>query len=51
MLTRIGMDNGDFQKTLMKHMGDQSYLPKIQKARSDNEEGNFAQTGKLYKMI
>tara|TARA_B110000285_G_scaffold57943_1_gene66250 strand:- start:409 stop:582 length:174 start_codon:yes stop_codon:yes gene_type:complete len=25
----------------MKYMGDPSFLPKIQKARSDNEEGNF----------
>ena len=41
LLTRIEMDNGDFQKTLMKYMGDPSFLPKIQKARSDNEEGSF----------
>ena len=35
------MENGDFQKTLMKYMGDTSFLPQIQKARSQNEEANF----------
>ena len=41
LLERIGMENGNFQKTLMKYMGDPSFLQKIQKARSDAEEGNF----------
>ena len=35
------MENEEFQKSLMHHMGDASKLPLIQKARQDNEEGNF----------
>lgn len=41
LLDRIKLSNEDFQKSLMKHMGDAATLPKIQKARSDSEEGNF----------
>lgn len=41
IFTRIGYENEEFQKTLMKYMGDPSFLQQIQKARSDNEEGNF----------
>ena len=41
LLSRIGFENGEFQKTLMKYLGDQTFLPQIQKARSENEEGDF----------
>lgn len=41
MLSRIKMENEEFQRSLMHHMAEPTSLPKIQKVRQDNEECKF----------